>query len=270
MFVLTCSILLQWIVVGSLKSHFSKGFVSPSSNANAFLSPHRMCSSDDKQLRHFASKDSSDESPTTEEDKNDTSSSSSETKPMSRLAMAAADWMEEEDELQSYWDRYDTAKSTSNKDAEIKNAPSASDLSQEDETLTTDERLDRYFQSRGIDKSIEKKYASNIENAIKHANSASSSLDAIQSLEKVRSYMQIGSKLGGTALLELAYAYQAYSNEEGNEYEDKFREICNDIIEKNPLRELRLRAKQLLEDPKRYGKKYEKRNFWKAFDSLWS
>ena len=198
-------------------------------------------------------------------------------KPMSRLAMAAADWMED-DELQTYWDRYDAAKSNSsngNKNRDnMRSTTSVVKSAQEDEILTTEERLDRYFQSRGIDKSLEKKHAKDIKRAATYAaKSASGALDAIQTLEQVRPYMQVGSKLGGTALLELAYAYQAHSEneEKGNDkYEDEFREICYSIIDKNPLRELRLRAKQLLEDPKRHGRKYEKRSFWKSFDSLWS
>ena len=63
--------------------------------------------------------------------------------------------------------------------------------------------------------------------------------------------------------MELAYAYQAHGDEE------EAVRICNHIIESNSLRELRTKAKQLIADPKRYGKNYDKRSFWSNFDSWW-
>lgn len=184
--------------------------------------------------------------------------------------MAAADWLEEEeDELLSYWDRYDAAKSNSGTASADGNKSSAASSVSAETDLSTEERLDRYFESRGIDKSTEKKHAPEIESAVSYAtNSASSASEAIAALEKVRPYLQVGSKLGGTALLELAYAYQAAASDQ-EDYEGEYKEICNAIIETNPLRELRLRAKQLLEEPTRYGKKYDKKGLWGSFDSLW-
>lgn len=197
----------------------------------------------------------------------------SKPKAMSRLAIAAADWMEEEeDELFSYWDRFDDAKSNAKQKDRIAKTSTVTSLFTTDTesnllntTISTEERLDRYFKSRGIDKSLEKKHSKDIERAMRYAtNSALCPMDAIQELEKVQPYMQIGSNIGGSALLELAYAYQA------NGDIDEMVTICNMIIENNPLRELRKQAKQLKQEPEKYGKKYERKNFWTSFDSLWS
>ena len=215
--------------------------------------------------------DDTDPSPTTSTTETEAQDENSP-KPMSRLAMAAADWMEEEDdELLSYWDRFDDAKSNSKKNANTTHPQGASNSevilenSQSEINMSTEERLDRYFQSRGIDKSIEKKYSKDIERAMTYAStSASSAQDAIQNLEKVLPYMQVGSKIGGSALMELAYAYQAHGDEE------KAVKICSLIMNQNPLKELRLRAKQLMEDPVRFGKRYEKKSFWTSFDSWWN
>jgi hypothetical protein len=67
-----------------------------------------------------------------------------DTKPSSPLAMAAADWLEDEkDELESYWNHFDAAKSsgriiTDNKE----NVPIDRD------TTTPEQLLERYYKRR--------------------------------------------------------------------------------------------------------------------------
>ena len=94
------------------------------------------------------------------------------TKSMSPLAMAAADWLEdEEDELAAYWDRFDAAKRG---DGEIKGSPAASGVSSPllDADTTTEERLDSYYESRGIDKAAEATNRRTIESAVEEACAA--------------------------------------------------------------------------------------------------
>ena len=84
--------------------------------------------------------------------------SNSEDKPKSRLALLTEGWLEkEEDELASYWERFDENK-LGNVLADLKGASFASPVSYKNivdsssEALTTEELLERYYGSRGIDK----------------------------------------------------------------------------------------------------------------------
>ncbi|KAL7523412.1 hypothetical protein ACHAWF_000507 [Thalassiosira exigua] len=172
-----------------------------------------------------------------ETDGSESSAPPDKLKPMSRLAMAAADWMEEEedhDELLAYWDRFDEAKSKSKNDGDSSSpsntTPSIEEEYDYDADISTEERLDRYYQSRGIDKSAERKHVEQIDLAVASAVAAASALEAIRALEKVRPYLQVGSKRGGAALLELARAYLA------NGEEDEAFEICKDLMKSNPPR----------------------------------
>lgn len=189
-------------------------------------------------------------------------------KPMSRLAMAAADWMEEEeDELTMYWERFDAAKSDKDRKLETQSqAPLSSDKGDDNSTsLSTEELLDRYYEGRKIDKKTEQKHSNEIEEAIVFASvSASSAMEAIQKLETVRSYLQVGSKLGGTGLLELAQAYQA------NGDESEASEIFHLLVQYNPQRDIRFRAKQLIENPSTNKKEYGRKGFWATFDDFWT
>ena len=258
------SSLLRWSLGAGLLCHLTRGFV---------VSPVAITTSNHRRhIKHAAinsvPKDNGSGAHSTASDdlcanESDEMKSNTPPKPMSRLAMAAADWMEEEeeDELSDYWDRFDDAKSSANK----YDKSQLTDSKEEDDaiTMSTDQRLDNYLKSRGIDKTVERKYAQEIGQAMTLAASSSSAYDAIQTLERVRTYMQPGSKIGGSALLELAYAYHAHGD-----VEEAVR-ICNDIIELNSLREVRTKAKQLLADPERYGKNYDKKGFWSNFDSSW-
>lgn len=136
----------------------------------------------------------------------------SEDKPKSRLALLAEDWLEEEeDELASYWERFDENKN-GNVSADFNSTSFASSGSYKNivdsssETLTTEERLERYYDSRGINKKKEEQFASQIEYAINAAKKAATAEIAIAELEKVQPYLQVNSKLGGSALYELVIA----------------------------------------------------------------
>ena len=100
------------------------------------------------------------------EEEEDTSSvTKNENKAKTRLAQLAEDWLDEEeeegDELLQYWERFDAkqvvkAKITSTVDT--------------NNGLTTEERLERYFDSRGINKQKEKDHAMEIKTSMLSLN----------------------------------------------------------------------------------------------------
>ena len=146
------------------------------------------------------------------------------TKPKSRLAQLAEDWLEEEeDELQMYWDRFEENKVNGNTAARSEPQKEVAD----DENLTTEQRLERYFDSRGIHKGNERKYASQIEQAISKAQSAQTPEQAIAVLSEVQPYLQVRTRLGGMALYELAVALW---QRDGEPDED----LMQELIQKNP------------------------------------
>mmetsp|Transcript_27132 Transcript_27132/g.33524 ORF Transcript_27132/g.33524 Transcript_27132/m.33524 type:complete len:148 (+) Transcript_27132:448-891(+) len=77
---------------------------------------------------------------------------------------------------------------------------------QHQSSLTTEERLERYYDSRGINKTKENQYANDIEIAIASAQKANSPESAILALKKMQPYLQANTRLGGMALLELTIA----------------------------------------------------------------
>ena len=198
-------------------------------------------------------------------------------KPMSRLAMAAADWLDDDDdgydELSNYWNKFEEAKNNKSEKAslpkEVKS--SSSSLSPPygniNPTTTTEELLDRYYKGRGIDKSMESKYKDKIKDAIQKANNAPNASEAIKILQSVRPYMQPNTKFGGEALIELAQAYDA------NNEEDSACEIYT-ILLRSPHLDIRLQVKQMIENPKQFRKEYGKANknrmWFSSFDSWWS
>ena len=124
-----------------------------------------------------------------------------ENKPQSRLARLAEDWLEEEqDELQLYWERFDAKTKQEESPATI------IDDYDDDSSLTTEQRLERYYDRRGINKRCEQGHAKEIKEALDKAQKAATPEQAIAFLEQVQPWLQINSKLGGTALLELAIA----------------------------------------------------------------
>ncbi|CAB9517483.1 expressed unknown protein [Seminavis robusta] len=130
-------------------------------------------------------------------------------KPKSRLAQLAEDWLEEEqdDELQLYWERFESNKA--NPSSLVCKQPSAdsdSDNNDEEQLLTTEQRLERYFGRKGIHKSNERKYAPLMEKVIAKAQAATTPEEAMLALEPVQPYLQPRTRLGGTALYELLVA----------------------------------------------------------------
>mmetsp|Transcript_10823 Transcript_10823/g.15263 ORF Transcript_10823/g.15263 Transcript_10823/m.15263 type:complete len:252 (-) Transcript_10823:56-811(-) len=182
-------------------------------------------------------------------------------KPMSPLAMAAADWLEEEeDELATYWDRFEDAKRGDRNKSESTSSESLDQVSSTSSTVSTEELLDRYYEGQGIDKRMEQKFKSTIEEAIESATKASSASQAVRILEDVSQYFQYNTKTGGNAWLELAQAYDA------NEESEKAREIYTKLLS-NPQINIRRRAKELLlSNSSNSRRQYGKNNFWNFFD----
>jgi len=133
-------------------------------------------------------------------------------KPQSRLARLAQDWLEEEeDELQLYWERFDDKKGGSDEEGAGSSSQARRNArGDQDEDggspLTTEQRLERYCDRRGINRRRERERAAEIQQALEAARGATTPEQAILYLEEVRPWLQINSKLGGTALLELAIA----------------------------------------------------------------
>lgn len=182
-------------------------------------------------------------------------------KSLSPLAMAAADWLEEEeDELAMYWDRYDVAKKNSNsiKEQPLPSTPPQPRHDQDDDDKTTEERLDRYYQSRNIDRGMERRHSTQIKQAIEKSKKASSADEAIQLLTPIRQYLQYNTKLGGNAYFELAQALDANGQEEE----------ATDIYEKlacSPHAEIRRKSRELLAMGSSRRKRTYNRNVWNWF-----
>mmetsp|Transcript_40089 Transcript_40089/g.84172 ORF Transcript_40089/g.84172 Transcript_40089/m.84172 type:complete len:293 (+) Transcript_40089:35-913(+) len=156
-----------------------------------------------------------------ETDTTDLKTTINDDKPKSRLAMLAEDWMaeeeEEEDDLAKYWQQFEDNKINNQR-------PQAEPETIEMETnnnnlLTTEERLEQYFDRRGINKRKEKEHSAEIQQAITTAKSILASgrppQRAIQTLQEVRPYLQSNTRLGGTALFQLVLAL--YSNDDQEE-----------------------------------------------------
>ena len=196
---------------------------------------------------------------------NDSEDDSSTTKKsLSPLAMAAADWLEEEeDELSKYWDRYDVAKTSSDQRPHPTPPPTNNDNTLDktnDEGRTTEELLDRYYESRNIDRGMERKYKKEIEDAIeKSSKKASSADEAIQALTPIQQYLQYNTKLGGRAYLELAQAYDV------NDQIDEATKIYEQLAS-SPHADIRKRSRELLSmPPSSRPRRTYNRNVWNLF-----
>lgn len=187
----------------------------------------------------------------------------SNAKGLSPLAMAAADWLEEEDdELAMYWDRFDAAKSgtksiTGHEDHEDEDSLPV--LSSNEKS--TEQLLDGYYQRRGIDKGEEKKYAPLIRKATESSRKASSAEDALKIFKPVRQYLQFNTKLGGYAYLEIAKALDAIDdvNEATMIYEK---------LAASPHADIRKKSREMLSKVSRPKHEY-KRNVWNFFWNGW-
>jgi len=148
------------------------------------------------------------------------SDESSSNAKQSRLARLAEDWLEEEeDELLQYWERFD------DKTPKILENDKRSDDTEE-ENLTTEQRLERYLDSRGIRRKEEIEHQDEIEAAIEAAKKAETAEEALQALENVQPWLQVHTRLGGLALVEYLVATW---QESGNLDED----LCRALL-KNP------------------------------------
>lgn len=209
-------------------------------------------------------------------------------KPSSRLAMLASDWLEEEeDELASYWDRFDEARTSGTKaSTTTASSTTATTGSSEDDekVLTTEQRLDRYHASRGVDRRAEEANRPAIEAALAKArgdgdDASSTASEAVRALEDVLPYLQPKTRLGGTALLELAWALIERSEEEerdgregGGEWEDRRRSaeeesrtICRTLLD-NPSADVRRGAAEVLRNGGKSSARMRRRG---GRDSTW-
>ena len=178
-------------------------------------------------------------------------------KPLSPLAMAAADWLEEEeDELALYWDRYDVAKKSSSKEQPQSTPPQP--LLDTDSNTTTEERLDRYYESRNIDRGVERQHATQIKHAIETSKKASSADEAIQLLTPIRQFLQYNTKLGGNAYFELAQALDA--SDQVDEATDIYEKLAS-----SPHVEIRRKSRELLAMGTSRRKRTYSRNVWNWF-----
>ena len=164
----------------------------------------------------------------------------------SRLALLAEDWLEdddddEEDELQKYWERFDEKTPHQSKTSTIITNKQDDDDDNDDSSslLTTEERLERYLDSRGIRRKEEILHQKEIENAIQIAQKATTPEEAIQALDAVQPYLQVHTRLGGTALVE--YLIATWQKNEG--YLDE--ELCRALLN-NPHDIVVSKVKQLL------------------------
>ena len=180
--------------------------------------------------------------------------------------MAAADWLEEEeDELAMYWDRFSVAKTSSDQRPRPQptSPPTNNDNTLDntnDERRTTEELLDRYYESRNIDRGMERKYKKEIEAAIeKSSKKASSAEEAIQALTPIQKYLQYNTKLGGRAYLELAQAYDA--NDQIDEATNIYEQLAS-----SPHVDIRKRSRELLSmPPSSRPRRTYNRNVWNLF-----
>jgi tetratricopeptide (TPR) repeat protein len=196
------------------------------------------------------------------------SDETTETKSMSPLAMAAADWLEEEeDELSLYWEKFDDAK-RNGIDNKSRVATATTELLMVDEknvspvAITTEELLDRYYESRGISRKTEQKHEQEIKDAVKAARKASSAEEAIRRLEGVKSYLQCNTQLGGNALLELAECYEA--NEEPEKAMDIYEKVRT-----NPQSQIRRRVKAIFTNPTSRPKRQFTKGLWNLTWDKW-
>jgi hypothetical protein len=182
---------------------------------------------------------------------------------LSPLAMAAADWRDdEEDEISKYWERFDNSKRADTATTDVGRAVSDAGGAGRTSTsaATTEELLDSYFESRGINKAAERESQGEIENSVHAARRATSAEEAVRILEKARPFLQPNTKLGGGALLELAECYEAKGEPERAD------EIYYSL-KSNPQTDIRRRVRQIVGNP---ASSCPKRNFHAGLWGLFS
>jgi hypothetical protein len=236
-----------------------------------FVSPrrlHHICDTRHTACLAAPQGEGNDEDPFREDER----SGNSDTKSLSPLAMAAADWLEDEDdELALYWDRFDaTKRRRSTDDADGGDAAprppqpgtaSSASSDHDREGATTEQLLDRYHASRGIDKREDEKHAARIKAATASARGAASAEDALRNLEPMRRHLQYNTKVGGTAYFELAQALDASGD--ATEARGIYERLAA-----SPHAELRRKARALLSQSSRPRRSYTA-NVWHLFWENW-
>lgn len=189
--------------------------------------------------------------------------SSSKPPLQSRLARLAEDWLEEEeeeDELSLYWERFEENK---------QDGAAAATTEEEEEAdpaepfLTTERRLERYYDGRCINRQQEREHAPDIQEAVRRARRAETASEAVEILRHpdVRPWLQVHTRLGGHALLELATALWQQHREEHDNDDDKGEERYDEAVSlcvalrSNPHVRRKVRALEQRGPPPRRGNK---------------
>ena len=190
-------------------------------------------------------------------------------KPLSPLAMAAQEMLEEaeeeeerqrlasseaqddkdDDELAAYWERYDDAKREGLDRAALVDLERSGDAATDDEPLPAEKKartemlLARYYKKFGIDKAVEDEHRDGIESAMaaskvelegRHASSA------LGILRKELPFVQSNSKLGSLFLFQLASAHEHAGEERAA------REVYESLVRNHPQKDVRREARDLL------------------------
>jgi hypothetical protein len=173
------------------------------------------------------------------------------------LARLAEDWLmeeeEEQDEWISYWQKFDEKTTLVIPPDPI----AATGASGEEELiipLTTEERLERYLDSRGIRRKEEQLHQTEIETAIQLAQKATTAQEALVALESVQPWLQVHTRLGGLALIEYMIAQWQLNPT----WIDQEQELCRALLQ-NPHEIVVSKMKQLL---KRQGPPPRQPSFW--------
>jgi len=199
------------------------------------------------------------------EEHDESDSSGEKEKNLSPLAMAAAEWLEdEEDELTMYWDRFDFArgcdKSRTDDNNTVQNKQEVNTQSSSSINFreTTEQRLDRYYEKCGIDKGEERKYAPLIHKAVESAKKAPSAEEALKLLEPIRQYLQFNTKIGGNAYFEIAQALDAIGDQESAT-------VVYQQLADSPHADVRKKSRELLASSTHRPKRVYKKNVWSFF-----
>jgi len=169
-------------------------------------------------------------------------------RPLSPLAMAAADWLEEEeedDEWAQYWNRFEDGKrgdsaTVSTTDVSTSSSTHASNTT-DDRNLSTEERLERYLQSRGIDRQQQSQVEPELQRVLQDCKTQFTAQQVIDTLQQIEPLLSKHTQLGGTLYLEYAMALWK------TEQKELALEICR-AQRKNPHRDIVRRSKEIAAD----------------------
>ena len=180
-------------------------------------------------------------------------------KKKSRLAQMAEDWMEEEDELDLYWQKFQDTKQSG-----------ASTQVEETDLVrgrSSDQILSDYYESKDIDMKVEREYKTQIEAAIELANKGDNPRAGAKALESLFPYLQTNSILGGKALLALVKATLAATNRP--DY-DRVEDILTSL-QRHPQMDIQRQARRDLRNARsdRQIQQNEDKGIWKNLFESW-